>query len=706
MGLSVPSFPASQDSGGADQRVLVKDGRIGATTAMTTTSVLASTAAAVRPKDALDILNRRVKAGKQLDSELADFFRERAIIEEKYSTDLLKLSKKALSVPRDQLGGLHDVFTKVQTALFELSQTHAGLATDVTDKIERPLRSEHWARQRQPEQELARVVKEYDDEVKRLKKSDGDVKGLNFFRKAKKAEDKVSPELQPALDGAKDIFIQKAIPLYESMDETRIAAVRDSLSTFASSASHAAKVSSEIADRILASAYSVEVEVEMENFCTKYLTGSSAASFESSPASTRKQSVVTTTSFTPTTNVDSEGFSIPPPSTSTGPISEIQKDEDSDSDDGSLVPNSKFVVQISKNRIEDNPEDALKALQSFSSALQTKPTIKAMSEEPRPDEGGAAPFLELSGVSSSSGVNAAAIVDDFFFASSAATDGFLNSGSTAPISLQASISETVNALFSGGAVDKLLITGELSLSLPEGSPAAEPGRMAVLTVRNVDALERIVWNDRFAKTGGQLRPDQAAIDLSALAFAGGATVVAKYQVRVGGEKDSEDMCPLLVTSTWKAEETHMSVIVAYRLNDDPRLRMRLDDVAIFVTVEGGGDFGAVQSRPAGAWNPDRRTLAWRLGALGAADPATASNPFSNGSASPSVSLSSTSDPVRLLARFATSQPARPSVLAVQFSASGQLLSGIDVVADDVDPAAPVELEPVEKKVYAGRYGGI
>ncbi|KAJ1549232.1 hypothetical protein HK405_007437, partial [Cladochytrium tenue] len=578
-----------------------------------------------------------------------------------------------------------------------------------------PLRSEHWAKQRQPEQELARVVKEYDDEVKRLKKSDGDVKGLNFFRKAKKAEDKISPELQPALDGAKDIFIQKAIPLYEafqSMDEARIAAVRDSLSTFASSASHAAKVSSETADRILASAYSVEVEVEVEAFCTKYLT----ASFESSPASTRKQSVVTTTSFTPTTNVDSEGFSIPPPSTSTGPISEIQKDEDSDSDDGSLVPNSKFLVQISKNRIEDNPEDALKALQSFSSALQAKPTIKAMSEEPRPDEGGAAPFLELSGVSSSSGVNAAAIVDDFFFTSSAATDGFMNSGSTATISLQASISETVNALFSGGAVDKLLITGELSLSLPEGSPAAEPGRMAVLTVRNVDALERIVWNDRFAKTGGQLRPDQAAIDLSALAFAGGATVVAKYQVRVGGEKDSEDLCPLLVTSTWKAEETHMSVIVAYRLNDDLRLRMRLDDVAIFVTVEGGGDLGAVQSRPAGAWNPDRRTLAWRLGALGATAPASASNPFSaatgtapssaDGSASPAVSLPGASDAVRLLARFTTSQPARPSVLAVQFSASGKLLSGIDVVAEDVDPAAPVELAAVEKKVYAGRYGGI
>ncbi|RKP11441.1 hypothetical protein BJ684DRAFT_21989 [Piptocephalis cylindrospora] len=47
-----------------------------------------------RPKSALDTLSSRLRRAKHLNDELADYFRERANIEEAYARQLTKLSAK------------------------------------------------------------------------------------------------------------------------------------------------------------------------------------------------------------------------------------------------------------------------------------------------------------------------------------------------------------------------------------------------------------------------------------------------------------------------------------------------------------------------------------------------------------------------------------------------------------------------------------
>ena len=74
------------------------------------------------------------------------------------------------------------------------------------------------------------------------------------------------------------------------------------------------------------------------------------------------------------------------------------------------------------------------------------------------------------------------------------------------VSLSVSLAETINTLFSssgssssGSGISKLLITGEISVSLGDDGGGIAPGRVAVLNVTNHHMLQRIVWNDQFVQ---------------------------------------------------------------------------------------------------------------------------------------------------------------------------------------------------------------
>ncbi|KAI8836608.1 hypothetical protein BC829DRAFT_405699 [Chytridium lagenaria] len=58
-------------------------------------------------------ISNRLRKSRIVDSEVTDFLRERITIEEKYVADLLRLSKKGLSVEKDQLGGINDSWDKI-----------------------------------------------------------------------------------------------------------------------------------------------------------------------------------------------------------------------------------------------------------------------------------------------------------------------------------------------------------------------------------------------------------------------------------------------------------------------------------------------------------------------------------------------------------------------------------------------------------------
>ncbi|KAI9334814.1 VTC domain-containing protein [Zopfochytrium polystomum] len=790
---------------------------------------------AAKPRDAHDALTRRIKAGRQIDAELADFFKERALIEERYSADLLKLSKRTLVAPRDQLGGVHDVWQKVLASVLELSQAHAGLASDLSDKIERWCGGCAWSGL--PDIDLNRILKEYEDEVRRLRRSDGaaEVKGFAFFRKSKKnveaekAEKPVPPDVQLAIEAARDAFVQKAQPLfevYQSMDEARLANIRDAVCSLGNYSLTAAKVASEVrnvrgwhsyrctaprawlfeltlknktkkknflfqqqhqkvSDRVLAAGFSIEIEAEVENFCTKFLPPSDGID-SNSAANSRKQSVTTVASAHPHGSgaaggsssssvgaaplVDAEGFSIPPP-TSSSPFNLFGNDGKNDSDD----EDDGTSTNVMDSPIPENSATAAAASGTAAAQLTAEPDFFA--EDPvsvvRPAAATAADPLDFffsepaPGAPGGAGAVGGSGFDGVDFATAAAPGGAfsvaLGSAVAAPSSgalalqpqqqqpqqqprpvLNATLSETVNALFSSGVVERLLITGEISVELDGGLAAigaVVPGQQAVLTVNGIEAIERIVWNEQFVQTsssatvGGALfRSDQVAVDVAAVALASAGTggsgvaasssssqpvVVAKYQVRID-ESEYEDYCPLLVSSTWKSEPTQTSVLVAYQYNTELKHKVPLRDVRVFVTIDakdgGSGNeqlvVSGVQTRPNGAWDAARRTLVWSVGALEPPNPFFdngGSSSSNSGSVSPTLSAASTAEPHKLLARFVTGGGggggARPGTLAVQFAGDSVLLSGVDLSCED--PAVGgCELRRVERRVFAGRYGGI
>lgn len=60
-----------------------------------------------RPKDGIDAVQERLRNGRLLDEELAQYFRERAQIEDQYAKSLIKASKKLLSLIKLSWATLH-----------------------------------------------------------------------------------------------------------------------------------------------------------------------------------------------------------------------------------------------------------------------------------------------------------------------------------------------------------------------------------------------------------------------------------------------------------------------------------------------------------------------------------------------------------------------------------------------------------------------
>ncbi|KAJ3152377.1 hypothetical protein HDU86_005906 [Geranomyces michiganensis] len=47
-----------------------------------------------KPKESAELISKRLRAGQQLDDELANYIKDRAAVEEKYASELVRLAKK------------------------------------------------------------------------------------------------------------------------------------------------------------------------------------------------------------------------------------------------------------------------------------------------------------------------------------------------------------------------------------------------------------------------------------------------------------------------------------------------------------------------------------------------------------------------------------------------------------------------------------
>jgi len=127
--------------------------------------------------------------------------------------------------------------------------------------------------------------------------------------------------------------------------------------------------------------------------------------------------------------------------------------------------------------------------------------------------------------------------------------------------LKVSIVEQVNVLMkSGGQIQKVLVTGEISVHYLSGSGEVEEEEVK-LRVTNSEEMEKTAPNSSYLSTSSS----SGEYILSKSKLPQGTTVpVLKYQLRPSSSHSSQ--VPLLVKPVWRTEPTLTRIIVVYSLN--------------------------------------------------------------------------------------------------------------------------------------------
>ncbi|KAJ3025723.1 UNVERIFIED_CONTAM: hypothetical protein HDU68_006773 [Siphonaria sp. JEL0065] len=629
--------------------------------------------------------------------------RRKLALEHMYAKGLEQLSRRALSVPNNQLGGFAEVWNKVLVSTAEEAQLHQGFAIGLSDKV--VSLSIH-------EVDLGKLLKEYENEVKGFKKDGKGAIGFLKNLKAKKAEE-LSPEIAGAMDTANKSFTEKATPLllkFEQMDRSRKYHLNSTLSRFCELFANMVKPVVDIPDRILAACLGFDVETDKE-FFSAILAGGGNSGYDSPVAlnnrATGLQQAETGSSSAaavpvqpsaPAPLVDEEGFTIVPRNNalptwdSPKKVDGFDSSDNEDSEPGAEAV--KMKVAIATDVIQDaNPSDALNTVKSLAAAL---PISKRKTQNRQTMGPGSINVEPISvPVSPTSapipGQSIPLTAQPSYKINSIAAFG------SAPVSTPTTIKpivkvhgtvvETVNVLIRDGSIEKLLLTGEISVTLPQYHSL--PGNSKFkLSIHGTDAFEKFVANETFATiyTGGPAG-NGLEVDLSklaSLAGVGATTQLAKYQVHVADD-DVDFYAPVLANPVWKCDQSTASLLLAYEYNNDLISKLNVGDVRILSTLGDGGDLKSAQMKPEGSFSQVRRSILWDIGSL---------NSSSDGLATPN-----SDDPLKLIARIETSTQATPGTVAIQFKSVGGLLSGIDIDVSDEN----VVLNDVTKSVVSGKY---
>ncbi|KAJ9115462.1 hypothetical protein QFC22_005220 [Naganishia vaughanmartiniae] len=275
--------------------------------------------------------------------------------------------------------------------------------------------------------------------------------------------------------------------------------------------------------------------------------------------------------------------------------------------------------------------------------------------------------------------------------------------SSAPMGsgLRASFTETVNAVLTSAGVQRIMITGEISLTLRD----AHLGGLDTSTPLHIrlnafEQLEKVAPNPKYLSQVPNV-PGEYLLDLDTLAHITSAAapnarppILFKYQVHIGDGKAGE-WAPLEIMPQWKPMKGETRLVLTYGVNTRGRLASRiasmktdgpiaLQDLTLTVGLS-GAPVTTVQAKPAGGtWQPERRKITWTLPDL-------------------PLGASATPSEGKIVARFITEgeEFGQPDQVTAQWRVSGTLSTGLDIVV--VDPAAAWRFEQVRRGVVSGKY---
>ncbi|PWN48155.1 hypothetical protein IE53DRAFT_319927 [Violaceomyces palustris] len=279
--------------------------------------------------------------------------------------------------------------------------------------------------------------------------------------------------------------------------------------------------------------------------------------------------------------------------------------------------------------------------------------------------------------------------------------GGINPFETTASGLRASLTERVNVIFQSREPAKVMVVGELSISVKD----IDTSKPLHLRLDAFEQLEKAAPNPAFlSQLAG--RPGEYKLDVAALAAQGGPTisagsggtaVILKYQLHVSESRKAQYV-PVNVHAQWRCEENQTSFLLNYQVNPESKIvtafgkedgtgtPASVSDLSFLVSIQPSNVLN-VMTKPTGVWSSENKSMYWKL----------------------NESLSLTADPSsssKLLARFQVDAASTPQPVMVKWKIVGRTVSdlGVSVIDDSgTGPNESIKFEEVARSCVSGKY---
>ncbi|KAF9978368.1 hypothetical protein BGZ73_002751 [Actinomortierella ambigua] len=232
-----------------------------------------------RPHDGLDAVQARLRKGKTLHEQLANYFKERAHIEDLYAKSITKAFQKHFVTDPSILGTFTSPWERLSEETNELAALHSQLSQRIANEIERPLRDyarlqPAWQNLTLAETNCARLAKEYDEKQVKVTKYTKAVERVTSGKKAEIAEQKLmgytkhldSTRTAWRLEGP--VILQK----YQDVDHGRLAHLKEMITNFETMQTETALQVVEMSSKTSASVAEFDPVMDMELFASSAAT--------------------------------------------------------------------------------------------------------------------------------------------------------------------------------------------------------------------------------------------------------------------------------------------------------------------------------------------------------------------------------------------------------------------------------------------------
>ncbi|KAK5810224.1 Muniscin C-terminal mu homology domain-containing protein [Linnemannia elongata] len=228
-----------------------------------------------RPQDGLDAVQSRLRKGRLLHEQLANYYKERAHIEDMYAKSITKAFQKHFVTDPQALGTFTAPWEKLNAETVELATLHGQYSLRISNEIERPMRDfaknhPEWQNIALAESNCNRIAKEFDEKQLKVTKYTKAVEKVSG-KKAEVAEQKLM-EYTKQLDSTRTAWrLEGPVILnkYQNLDQSRLDHMKQMLAVFEALQTETALQIAELSGRTSSSAAEFDSTMDMELFASE-----------------------------------------------------------------------------------------------------------------------------------------------------------------------------------------------------------------------------------------------------------------------------------------------------------------------------------------------------------------------------------------------------------------------------------------------------